>query len=435
ITDANLAAHSNALAEIGAALAPNGAIKLYGCDIALGATGQQFISDFSTFAGGATVEASTQLVGSASQGGNWTLNASSNGTTPINDANAPFTSAALANFSGELVAVPNTEIWVAAAGGQNAIVHVDNNNGSNTASGAVTLYNGNTQIFHPTDIALDVNANHYFFVDSDGQGHNRILEGTLSQAVSTPTATPTFVTLFSDTLGTRDISAIRIDTINHQIYFTENVLPSGATKDVGYFVRMSDTGTNLVTLATISISGTNAGFADFALDLAHNTAYFASSSFFVGTSSIILRTNFIYKATGVTSTASSVTLSQMPIFPNDTNSGGNFFPASLGVLSGIDVDTTSETIYFTTDPGTSSAHGGIFSYAINSNASGNYSTVWLQPTPSASSSSAGVPFGPMFYIAVDHATGLYYVVDQDMLGKVITARDNRIYVGSLSGGA
>ena len=99
ITDANLAGHSNALAEIGAALAPNGNIKLYGCDIALGATGQQFINDFSTFAGGAPVEASTQPVGSASEGGSWTLNAASNGTA-TNDANAPFTSAALANFQG-----------------------------------------------------------------------------------------------------------------------------------------------------------------------------------------------------------------------------------------------------------------------------------------------------------------------------------------------
>ena len=53
ITEANLSAHSNALAEIGASLAPGGIIKLYGCDVAQGAAGQQFINDFSTFAGGA----------------------------------------------------------------------------------------------------------------------------------------------------------------------------------------------------------------------------------------------------------------------------------------------------------------------------------------------------------------------------------------------
>src|SRR5262249_693096 len=65
LTDANLAAHASALAELGAALAPGGNIKLYGCDVAVGAAGQQFINDFSTFAGGAPVEAATHAVGSA----------------------------------------------------------------------------------------------------------------------------------------------------------------------------------------------------------------------------------------------------------------------------------------------------------------------------------------------------------------------------------
>src|SRR5262249_48273459 len=46
ITDANLPGSANALAEIGAALAPAGAIQLYGCDVAQGAAGRQFINDF-----------------------------------------------------------------------------------------------------------------------------------------------------------------------------------------------------------------------------------------------------------------------------------------------------------------------------------------------------------------------------------------------------
>ena len=67
ITDANLAVHSNALAEIGTSLAPSGTIELYGRDVAQGAASQQFINDFSTFARGAQVNASTQPVGSASE--------------------------------------------------------------------------------------------------------------------------------------------------------------------------------------------------------------------------------------------------------------------------------------------------------------------------------------------------------------------------------
>src|SRR5215813_9915662 len=79
ITDTNLATHSSALAEIGSSLAPGGTIQLYGCDVAQGAAGQQFINDFSTFAGGVQVDASTQPVGSASFGGSWILDAASAG--------------------------------------------------------------------------------------------------------------------------------------------------------------------------------------------------------------------------------------------------------------------------------------------------------------------------------------------------------------------
>ena len=438
ITDSSLASYSNALAEIGAALAPNGSIKLYGCDVGLGAVGQQFINDFSTFAGGAPVEASTQLVGSVSGGGSWTLNTSSNGT-PTNDANAPFTANALSNFQGELAGTPNTEIWVAAAGGDNAIVHVDNNNGSNTASNATTLYNGSTQIVHPTDIALDVNKNLYFFVDSDGEGHNRILEGTLSQAVGTPTATPTFQTLYSDTFGTSvanagAITGIELDTIHHQIYFIENAIPSGATRGEAFFDRMNYDGTGLTTLATLSVSGTNVGFSDFALDLADGKAFFTEESAHEGTGTVTLKTNFLYVATGVTSTASSVTLSQLPVSPSDTNGIPNFFPSSLGQLEGLDFDSATETIYFATDPISGNTNGGIFSYAINGNTAGNYGTVWLQPTPNASSSSSGLPDGGLHYIDVDPATGKYYVEDETSFIGVTPTVDARIYIGSLTGG-
>src|SRR5262249_18408407 len=74
LTDANTAGHSNAPAEIGAALAPGGTIQLFGCDVAQGPAGQQFINDFSTYAGGALVEAATHSVGSS---GGWMLDASS----------------------------------------------------------------------------------------------------------------------------------------------------------------------------------------------------------------------------------------------------------------------------------------------------------------------------------------------------------------------
>jgi hypothetical protein len=106
LIDPDLAGDSNALAEIGAALAPGGAIQLYGCEVAEGAAGQQFINDFSTLAGGVTVEASTNIVGSAALGGSWTLDAVSNGTAAPFGGSPPFTPSVLDQFQGDLFLQP-----------------------------------------------------------------------------------------------------------------------------------------------------------------------------------------------------------------------------------------------------------------------------------------------------------------------------------------
>lgn len=99
IDDANLASDAAALATIGASLAANGTLALYGCDTAEGATGSQFISDLSAYAGGVTVEAATHPIGDADPL-SWTLDAS---TTPAAAAvTAPFSEQALAKFSATL---------------------------------------------------------------------------------------------------------------------------------------------------------------------------------------------------------------------------------------------------------------------------------------------------------------------------------------------
>ncbi len=135
--------HSSALAEIGASLAPGGAIQLFGCDVAQGTAGQQFIDDFSTYTGGAQVDASTQSVGSAALGGSWILNAAAAGGAPLPGGapptvTAPFTPAALANFQGTLgpAGAPDPELWIAALNGGTSgeIVRVDDVGGTATSS-------------------------------------------------------------------------------------------------------------------------------------------------------------------------------------------------------------------------------------------------------------------------------------------------------------
>jgi Ca2+-binding RTX toxin-like protein len=71
---ANLDDYSSQLAAIGSHLSAGADLLLYGCDVASGSTGQQFISALAA-ATGADVAASTGLTGSAAAGGDWVLEA------------------------------------------------------------------------------------------------------------------------------------------------------------------------------------------------------------------------------------------------------------------------------------------------------------------------------------------------------------------------
>src|SRR5215467_3801067 len=286
ITNTNLGDDSNALAEIGASLAPGGTIQLYGCDVALGSGGQQFINDFSTLAGGVSVEAATHIVGSVSLGGSWVLdsvsgapggsaaspvNADAAPTQPVSSvtpdaspsnvnangagqapaassaataATGPFTPAALASFQGELAASPVTEVWITATGGSNdsAIVHADDT-GNGTGTNAVTLFHeslaGNPSTNYPaslsnlTNIALDTTDNLYFLAEqAEGDGTNTpgnnpnvIWVGTLSAELTNPTGTPTLTSIYSQTGAVSAqgvITGLAIDPASQQVYFTEH---------------------------------------------------------------------------------------------------------------------------------------------------------------------------------------------------------------------
>ncbi len=102
LTDGSIASEATYLSAIGKSLVPGGDLMLYGCDVAQGAAGQQFIDDLSTATGGANVAASTQEIGTVSGTNgtfeNWTLDAS---TGPI-DATTPFTQSAMDSYEGLL---------------------------------------------------------------------------------------------------------------------------------------------------------------------------------------------------------------------------------------------------------------------------------------------------------------------------------------------
>jgi hypothetical protein len=64
--------YQSQLAAIGASLSTQGDIQLYGCDVAQGVKGEQFVQAIATLTQ-ADVAASKDLTGASAQGGNWTL--------------------------------------------------------------------------------------------------------------------------------------------------------------------------------------------------------------------------------------------------------------------------------------------------------------------------------------------------------------------------
>jgi hypothetical protein len=142
LNDADLAGHAAALSAIGSALAPGGDLALYACDTAAGATGQQFISDLSHYAGGVDVAAATHLVGSADGGGSWTLDASTG--APVAAASVPFTSSALDNYHGELSGTDTGQLF---------FVNYEANPADTTDTRQIDYLNSNDALGSPSFVA------------------------------------------------------------------------------------------------------------------------------------------------------------------------------------------------------------------------------------------------------------------------------------------
>jgi len=260
LSDGNLASYSRALAEIGSAVAPGGDIQLYGCDVAFGPTGQQFINDFSTLAGGVTVAAATHIVGSADLGGSWTLDASSNGGgTPT--VTSPFTSEALANFHGDLTS-PGTGVLFFLTSGSQVDQRIEDTVNNTTTSTVLFQETGGGVFDVGTPgpaIVIDTVANLYFVLSG-----NELLEGHLNSTLD-PTAVATWTSFFNASLSTEvsggqsevDPGALGIDLTNHRIFIgvgsNNNAhngfvgltysQTSGAVSSVSYVATMATGGT------------------------------------------------------------------------------------------------------------------------------------------------------------------------------------------------
>jgi hypothetical protein len=100
---AGLSGHSAQLAEIGSSLSTDGDLLLYGCNVATGAVGEQFVADLAAYTG-ADVAASDDLSGAPARGGDWNLEVE----TGSIEAGGPFSDQAIDGFGGTLPLVTET---------------------------------------------------------------------------------------------------------------------------------------------------------------------------------------------------------------------------------------------------------------------------------------------------------------------------------------
>jgi hypothetical protein len=115
---ANLVGHAESLADLGSHLVDGGDLLLFGCNIADGDVGQQFVNELSALAG-AEVRASTDLTGGAALGGDWDLEYVSGGDGV--SAAVAVSADVLAGFEAAL-ATPTVAEWMPTR----AIINSDN---------------------------------------------------------------------------------------------------------------------------------------------------------------------------------------------------------------------------------------------------------------------------------------------------------------------
>ncbi len=345
---------------------------------------------------------------------------------------------------------PDAQLWIAGSGAGSAIVTINLDGTYNTGTLGYQIVqafqNQNaTATFHPSDITLDTVEDKFFFVDSDAGGHNRIIQGSISQLLSSPGAAMTFTVLYSNAgLNANGIiDSLSIDTVNNKIYFDVGTTTTGSTINRINYNTASQTPTVLATL------GSGQYVTQMAIDYTRGEVFVAVSQITSGFGSDFIDNNYVYRATapggtaaGLASTA-TLTFTTIPFSPNDSGFGteggplgGNAFPVERGNIKGLDVDPVTHALVIVTGSvildndgnGLTTYNGGIYRYALDANPTGTYTTLYQQTgTPGAAGTG---PRGLLYYVEVDAATGRYYVVDTTGLNAAND--DASVWSGSLT---
>jgi hypothetical protein len=333
---------------------------------------------------------------------------------------------------------PDKQIWVASSGAGEAItmLNVDGTVSSSSVAYQIThAFQNDAALYHPSDITLDTVNDKFFFINADLAGHNQIMQGSISQVLANPGAAMVLTTLYSntDSGATNSMRTLSIDPTNSKIYF-----------DLGTTFVKINYNTAGQTPTVLANLGAGHYITQATIDYTNGEVYLGSSSVTTFFGQDIVDTNYIYKATGLTSSSSSLTFSQLPFNPDDDDAGapndadifamtGEAWPAERGTIRGVDVDPTGRVLYIVTgtvilDSSTAqdgsqmtTYYGGVYKYELTSNAAGNVTTLFQQDGTNG-------PVGLMYYIEVDPSTGKYYVIDET--GANAAVGDGGVWTGS-----
>lgn len=342
---------------------------------------------------------------------------------------------------------PDFQLWTTTTGDEFSIARLSGDatvGGGESGFDLVQMFLNDGQLVRPTDIVLDTVHDRFFVVDSDG-GTDRILQGSISQAVA---GTPQTLTVlyaqaadegtpgdpFDD--GSLGITGIALDAEHGIVYFTE----ANRVSKVAY-----DTpGQTPVTLADLGLDPFT-GSMNFANEIAFNAV--TGQIFVVSTETF---NDFIESPPGSGNYVIGTVAYRNAIFridniaPGDTDDSGNTitklefdtheqnspvlggpdttaFPDELGRITSIDVDTATGDIWFTAvqlNAGGNGEVGGIYRIGANG---GAHEVIYSETNATDQN---------FQYIEVDAASGRYFVTSIEP-----GTGQHNIYVGELAPGA
>jgi len=425
LSAATIPQHLAQLAQIGNALQPGGAIQIYGCDVAQDAAGDAFLQQLSQATGGANIAASSHLVGSAADGGNWNLDVDV-GTI---EAGNPFTTAAITNFSSEL-SLSSDQLFFNASNGLDSSPDDSGNrveqisvNGTNAASNPINLADGSSDgnaLDFLRGVAVDAPKNEFFVVNgTPGPAYNYygLYRGvtnpggpnqSLTEIYTAPGATGNVVGV---------LNGVALDQPNGKVYFAQAgfdfVYGTFSPTNSGIF----EVGVNGGAVTHVASTPDTLKPGKLALDVKDNLVFFTAYS---------VDPNNGSSETGVVVDAANLTtgsIQQLVSF-----SSTDMFPG------GIAVNSANDTVYFTTNQpqNTSSTENAIVAGSFSVTGTGATAAVLGSHFSSTSTLYSGTHANVPEDIAIDPANGVFFITGQTAVSDGTSGQAAAILAGSLT---